>query len=487
MSLSGNNIDIVPISGYSPNFTWQVGFNTTNGVDLDNLTFRATVRPLNGYEDLTRVPSAAVLYEQTGLIIDGYTHQGKWSFPLAANTAISGGPYRDYQVVIEAHDSNGNTSAGNLVGTDNENGWTAFGQGYDVLAVFNPRQTGIELGSNLPTQISIGTGNTLFGLTGSGYYFNSGRQYFSYNYLGTHGEINIRYINGTFDSNLVGGFLYVWTGQFPKLETLLQSGVYGTNVIKSQFDFDPLKPFIYHPSAATPFRGATNVYVSVSFFDNLDAEALDNKIDISTGLYLSDNAIAYNDIAAGSISIGGQQTIYSVQYSGNASPTGILGTGTAILASQYYNGSTTVLYLSNPAVIASFQSNYTGVVSNTPGGMGGNAILFNNQPITQSFQVQWSTDAITFNPMPVNTASPVYIKVTSSVFDLSQVAVMIIDIPDGSQDGSTTTSTTSTATSDIAAWSIFVTPSQGSTNILLEDFSSNILATIVNGYSWNVP
>ena len=81
------------------------------------------------------MPSQTILYEQTGITINNVANNGQWSFPIETNAALSGGPYRDYQVVIEAHDVNGNTSAGNIVGTSNEAGWPSFSQGYDIIAV----------------------------------------------------------------------------------------------------------------------------------------------------------------------------------------------------------------------------------------------------------------------------------------------------------------------------------------------------------------
>ena len=359
---------IIPISGYSPSFSWQVGFNSIASQN-NSQQFRATVRTLNGLEEFTRIPSSNILYEETGIVVNN------WTFPLSLNASLSGGPYRDYQVVIEAYDGDGNTSAGNFVGGNNENGWVAYNQGYDIIAITNPRQTGIELSNNLPTLISCaytGSGTNLTGV----FSYNSGNGYQSLNYMGTHGEINIRYLTGIFDSNLVGGFIYVWTGQFPKLETA--QGISGYNVVsKSQFSFDPDLGYVYHPTAAMAFRGANSVYVSLSFYDNLDQEALDNGIDISTGLYLSDNAICYNDIAAGSISIGGFQSIYSMQYTGLEMATGILGTGVSIITEQKFNGNTSVLYLSNPINLTSYQ-NYTGHSSLIGGGAGGNSILLNN-------------------------------------------------------------------------------------------------------------
>ena len=96
---------------------------------------------------------------------------------------------------------------------------------------------------------------------------------------------------------------------------------------------------------------------------------------------MSDNAICYNDIAAGSISIGGFQSIYSMQYPGSGNPTGILGTGVLIIAQQYYNGNTSVLYLSNPINASNNYQSYSGLASVVGGGAGGNAILINNLPI----------------------------------------------------------------------------------------------------------
>lgn len=425
MGLNNNNITIYQNTGFSPSFNWQVGINNPS-LSIDNLTFRATIRPLNGLEQYNRIPSNNILYEETGILINSVTQLGEWSFPLSTNAAISGGPYRDYQVVIEGHDTNGLTSAGNLVGTNNENGWTQFNQGYDIIAITNPRQTGIELSNNLYTQYSSTTGNT-GNLLDTGFYLHSGHGYSSLNYMGTHGEINIRYLSGTFNSNIVGGYIYVWTGQFPKLDTLL--GINGYDkVYKSQFNFDPNLGYVYHPTAGMPFRGSNNVYVSLSFYDNLDQEAINNGIDISTGLYLSDNAICYNDIAAGSISIGGMQSIYAYQYTGNAPATGVIPTGVNILSSTYYNGITTVLYLSNPLTTTGYNT-YKGLYSNSPGGAGGNSILLNETPLKNvissfSLTTNFLTDdsmVIYLNGQPIRDLNNPY-RTDPSSFDLLSLA-----------------------------------------------------------------
>ena len=154
-------------------------------------------------------------------------------------------------------------------------------------------------------------------------------------------------------------------------------------VSKSRFDFDPTAGYVYHPTAAMAFRGANSIYVSLSFYDNLDSIAINNGINVSTGLYLSDNAICYNDLAAGSLTVGGFQTIYGFQYKGTANPTGLLGAGCNILSTTVLNGNTYVVYASRPATTLKYSS-YTGVLTSVGNGLGGQSIMINSNRATAS-------------------------------------------------------------------------------------------------------
>lgn len=298
---------ITPISGYDPNFTWQVGYNSLS--TINNLQkFRATIRPIAGTEEFSRVPNNIILYEETGISINS-SNQGQWKFGLSTNASISGGPYRDYQVIIEAHDDNGNTSAGNIVGgISNENGWIAYPNGYDIIAITNPRQTGIELQNNIPTYDYSG-GNLV---TGNNNYLNT-------SYIGPNGDVTIHFTSGILNSNLVGGYIYVSSGQFPKQETLLYTGYWSTVVNRGRFDFDPTNPIVYHPTVAKNLRNLATGFVSVSFYDNLDSIVIQkqNQIDISTGLYLSNNAVIYNDASIGRLTLGGSMTLQAITYTGD--------------------------------------------------------------------------------------------------------------------------------------------------------------------------
>jgi hypothetical protein len=150
------------------------------------------------------------------------------------------------------------------------------------------------------------------------------------------------------------------------------------------------------------FRGASQVYVSLSFYDNLDQLALNAGQTISTGLYVSDNAICYNDAAVGSLSVGGNQTIYSIQYTGTQPVTGIIGTGNTILSSTVQGNVTTVLYLSNPYNNTQIANNYQGQsqISLLPGGTSQKAILINNTPIWRIYSTPY------FNSISASSAGP---------------------------------------------------------------------------------
>lgn len=375
MGIANNNISITGTNNTSPEFNWQVGFRNSESI-RQAIQFRVTVRPLSNDEANTRIPSPTVLYEETGVLLNTTEGIGNWQFPLSVNAAISGGPFRSYQLVVEAHDSNGNTSAGNRVGTTDEEGWTAYPDGFDVIAIYNPRQSGIELTNSIPTQIS--------GITK---YFTVENNYISKQYLDANGNITINYTSGIFSSDLVGGFLYTSTIPFPKYE-IFDTGdlFYHSRVQKTRFDnFSPSNPYIYIPTAAFDIRGAPFIYASISFFDEIDKIILDDGIDISSELYVSNNALFFNDNSAGTLSMAGISTLGAVQVTGYPSMgaylTGLIGSGSVEIARTSTSGTankpgniTTIFYMSKPMT----GLGYTGFGGNSIvdiyGGIGGDSI-----------------------------------------------------------------------------------------------------------------
>ncbi len=314
-----SSASIIQSQTFDHSFAWQVGFTNFES-STQPLQFRATVRPLTYFETNNRLPSSTVLYEESGIVLNSADSMGAWDFPLSVNASIAGGPYRDYQVVIEAHDTSGNTSAGNTVGTSDENGWTAYPFGYDIVAIHNPRPTGIELQNNIPT-LDSGDGSYIIGNT----------DYKNTAYVDPNGGVVIYFTSGNLDSDLAGGYLYVSTGTFPKAEVLtgclVQDSYWYNQVSKTRFDFDPLNPIVYHQNAARILNQnqvgyANNTisgYVSISFYDKLDKEVIDQYgTDISSGLYLSNNAGIYKDAAIGRLILGGSAIIRTVVWPASA-------------------------------------------------------------------------------------------------------------------------------------------------------------------------
>ena len=360
-------MNIITTTGLDNSFMWQVGFH-----DYDSSTpvpqFRATIRPLTNNEQYNRVPNDTVLYEETGISLNSSDNLGKWDFNLTTNAAIAGGPYRDYQVVIEAHDGQGNTSAGNLVNTSSETSWGLYPYGYDIIAVQNLRQTGIELSNNIPT-LDSGNGTLSASMTSN---------YKTVSHT-SNGNVIIQYTSGSFSEDIVGGFIYTSTGQFPKLDAEINTGYWGNVVQKTQFTFDPSDGFINHPTANFNARGAPFIYASVSFFDALDKIILDAGRSIS-GLYVSNNALIFSDSSVGTISIGGTNTIGTVRITGSPSTERIItliGSGT-LISSGFVGPSnnipdrvTTILYMSSPFSGLSYTGIGGGGVSTSTGSAGG--------------------------------------------------------------------------------------------------------------------
>lgn len=528
-----NTIETYTTTGLDNSFSWQVGYQQYVP-NNQNPQFRATIRPLTNEESYNRIPNSAVLYEETGILINNVDNLGTYTFSLATNAAINGGPFRDYQLVIEAHDSQGNTSAGNKVGTSNEDGWTAYPFGYDVVAVSNPRQTGIELSNHIETSnywtgysgyylmemkgitstvftgrsslyssingtgllkgtgffyVTTGTGlfdngnffsgygvTTSFLFTGTGIAFNSsftgsslfltsGRyysgiknlgddviisgtanytgRYFVYDiseitpkrdegfssrgYFDGNGAITIYFTDGNFNEDIVGGYIYVSTGRFAKLNAAINTGPYGGEVQKSRFTFDSVYRYIYHPAAASNFRGAPYLYASVSFFDALDKIIIDGGTDIATGLYVSNNAIIFSDSAIGSVSIGGIGTVMTLRYNGDISGTSLtdalitnlIGSNNKAIAITSDGTTSVIYYVTTPIITSPYGG---GTEGGTDGGIGGGAVT---PPAGGLGNIVFDPDFVTVGSImsvPINlsvsaggTATRIHYKVTTSL------------------------------------------------------------------------
>ena len=169
---TGQSTDIL-----GPSFSWNSSLaQTTLNLQAKDLLYRFTVREPSGPD--SNLPSPVIYFEQTGLSLNenalnfsyeqnlsgiaviatngrDYPDYENYVFPrtdLPDNVQTfnvkngKNGPFRNYDVVIEAHDLDGNSSVGYNFVTDAENSGenSVFSQslnankGYDILQVRNP-------------------------------------------------------------------------------------------------------------------------------------------------------------------------------------------------------------------------------------------------------------------------------------------------------------------------------------------------------------
>jgi hypothetical protein len=347
-----SGITITQSNDANPVFIWSVG-SDNQFADTGNYKYMATVR---AHPNRSRIPTYDIVYRESGIT------SPRWEFSLTKNIASSGGPYRDYQVVIEAYNIQGKTSAGNQIGAVETRSWNLYSDGYDLIEISNPRQSGIEFSDNVPTQRSLGAGFS--GITGN---------YASRQYIGPNGDVSIEFTSGAFDSDLAGGYLYISSGRFPKTETAARSGEWATAVKRVRFDFDPLNPYFIHPNAASEIRGATFGYGSVSFYDEIDKILIESGVNISSGLYMSNNAIFYANSTVSKLSLGAAE-LFTVRIPGvwtsidteviDAIPSN--GSFISLSTDAGGGGFTSIFYMGPPLTGSPFTGIYGGVGGGCP-------------------------------------------------------------------------------------------------------------------------
>lgn len=144
-----------PESLANPTFYWD--YADTKGYEGDNgsqLYWRVSIRrPSDTFQ-----PSPIYYWQQTGLILDprlgydGFTLDTNTSIVLPdfINGKVERPPYRIYDIVVEGHDENGNSSAGgNFTTNINTSGLRDSSYtnaiGWDIMTVSNPAITGLFL------------------------------------------------------------------------------------------------------------------------------------------------------------------------------------------------------------------------------------------------------------------------------------------------------------------------------------------------------
>jgi putative tail protein len=237
----------------SPIFTWQAGISGTSSLST-NYNYRITIRePSTGF-----LPSNLIYFQETGLNL--FSRELKYEFSFEKNLTTSGGPYREYDIIIEAADPNGNTSAGNTIGNTGEI-WSNI-YGYSTLRVKNDRITGIFL-STQPNVIN--------------------NSYQTNQWIDPNGSISIYFTSGDIPEDTQGGFIYSSTGIFSGQN--ITGNIPSLYPIKTgEFEYDSLSKLASIPSQLLNVKTG---YIAISLYDKFDKARRNNGLSMFSGLYVS--------------------------------------------------------------------------------------------------------------------------------------------------------------------------------------------------------
>lgn len=250
-----------------PTYIWQVGFqsNALININLTGLGYRVTIRKPSD----TNAPDNFIYFGPNNLPVQltGKFANLSYTFPFSENKGLPGGPYRNYDIVVEAVNTHDKTSAAggkyeNPVGTPTDTIFTnPFS--YDIFGATNPPINDFELTD--PTRKITSPYNTE-------------------QWINTDGTIKL-WVKQNIPPDWEGGAAYVWTGldpftqneAFAKFVTPNEPS-YGTtdkNIIRIPFEGSGENGLITIPTGITGYMSA---YMSVSPMDSFDLARYQNGI-----------------------------------------------------------------------------------------------------------------------------------------------------------------------------------------------------------------
>lgn len=262
------------ISILNPTFSWQAGFQNEGSVPEETL-YRVTIRKPSP----DSIPSDTIYYEKTG--ITPIDNNLRWQFPFTLNNSTDlralGGPFRNYDVVVEAADVSGYTSAGNLINPRIENGWWNNREGYDIINVYNPPISGIDISSGETHPAGYQTTNL----------------------RGADRSATIIITGSTVPDDCVGGYIYTSPYPFSGLDARTGKAF----IFRKEFTWDHQGKYAYAPNAFAQVGRVMTGFVAVGFYDTFDAAHKDTVTNPWSGIYVSNSApcVATSDIGEANI------------------------------------------------------------------------------------------------------------------------------------------------------------------------------------------
>jgi hypothetical protein len=250
----------------SPQFSWRADYSGIPYLQ-PNYNYRVTIRT----PSRTNLPTGNILYEK---ILDKRLQAESFTFDLETNSSITGGPFRSYDLVVEAVDAERNTSAGNSVEINNRNeqitveNWIN-NYGYETIYVNNEKPPMVSLSYPVLNE----TGN-----------------YISNQWIDQNGSIHFKFTSGYFPTDIAGGYVFSSTGLFSGQNiTGYYTGTTGTipsiyPIYTGEFDFDFKSNYFSVPAQAIHNKTG---YVAIAFYDAFDVVLKENGVNIISGLNIS--------------------------------------------------------------------------------------------------------------------------------------------------------------------------------------------------------
>lgn len=266
-------------TGASPKFIWQIGYQNNNIYPGDAF-FRVTIRKPSE----SNQPDPEIYYEQRNLTFSPNA-PFSWVFDYELNKNINTppyvGPYRVFDVVVEAHNAEGDSSAGgNFLNNINTAGFNdsdyTRGLGYDIIYAANSGINNLYLtpdGEDESTSLTNGTFYTSQSIKGDG-------------------GIVIQIKNGNYNApDAVGGYLYHSDTTFTEADIIAET----PGIERVPFELNGINIFPASIEVPVGFPSSVkNKYIAYRLYDSFDKqmETAINDLPLSNILQISrDNVI----------------------------------------------------------------------------------------------------------------------------------------------------------------------------------------------------
>ena len=232
----------------APTFNFNWGSEVvSDSIFASNFHYRLTFRPKSS----NNTPASSKFFQVTGFSPSDSLNPN-YTFNILDNINNNGGtPVREYDVVVEAHDSHGNSSAGGNFVTSTDSLFSNT-NGYDILTVNNPRITNPLMNENgaCPSAASYCT-----------------EQFFTYE---KEIRIHLTSIPSNF-SDAAGGFVYIRKNAFTSAHVQGQTIAYCNNLGIEVKEFKTFTlPIIVKPTSDIVTSQARKNYVAYSLYDSFD-------------------------------------------------------------------------------------------------------------------------------------------------------------------------------------------------------------------------